>query len=230
MPRKKKVPAQKPATRIARRRRVAKPEIIEHLTPRQGITGYAKDSFHWAESYTSLLMGVVVIVIAVLVVVSIIRVNRHIQETSSTATGPAEAPITTGQKTFPRTYVVRTGDDLWHIAEKEYGSGYNWVDIARVNKLDNPGMIFSGNKIVLPKISPTPTAITPTPSPLAKVVEKQAINAIKGDTYTVQKGDDLWNIAIRVYGDGYKWVDIARTNHLANPDLIFSGNVLVLPR
>ncbi|PIZ97158.1 MAG: lectin, partial [Candidatus Levybacteria bacterium CG_4_10_14_0_2_um_filter_35_8] len=38
------------------------------------------------------------------------------------------------------------------------------------------------------------------------------------------------NIAVRAYGDGYRWVDIARANGLENPDLIFSGNVLKIPR
>ncbi|MFI5265695.1 MAG: LysM peptidoglycan-binding domain-containing protein [Candidatus Levyibacteriota bacterium] len=53
---------------------------------------------------------------------------------------------------------------------------------------------------------------------------------ITGKTYTVKAGDDLWNIAVRAYGDGYKWVDIARVNNLSNPNLIFSDNVLVIPR
>ncbi|MGA2968080.1 MAG: LysM peptidoglycan-binding domain-containing protein, partial [Candidatus Levyibacteriota bacterium] len=49
-------------------------------------------------------------------------------------------------------------------------------------------------------------------------------------TYTVKSGDYLWSIAIRAYGDGYQWVKIAKANNLTNPDLIFSGNVLQLPR
>jgi nucleoid-associated protein YgaU len=44
------------------------------------------------------------------------------------------------------------------------------------------------------------------------------------------KGDSLWKIAVRAYGDGYKWVSIAKANKLVNPNLIHSGNVLTLPR
>src|SRR3989344_2913247 len=40
-------------------------------------------------------------------------------------------------KNLPETYTVAKGDHLWKIAEKYYGSGYNWVDIAKVNKLEN---------------------------------------------------------------------------------------------
>jgi len=46
----------------------------------------------------------------------------------------------------------------------------------------------------------------------------------------VVKGDNLWQIALRAYGDGYQWVKIARENKLANPDLIHSGNILKIPR
>ena len=56
------------------------------------------------------------------------------------------------------------------------------------------------------------------------------VDTIDGDTYTVIRGDNLWNIAVRAYGDGFKWVDIAKANDLANPSIIHRGNVLVIPR
>jgi nucleoid-associated protein YgaU len=40
----------------------------------------------------------------------------------------------------------------------------------------------------------------------------------------------LWTIAVRAYGDGYKWTEIAKANKLVNPNLIHPGNVFVLPR
>ncbi|HKZ34643.1 MAG TPA: LysM peptidoglycan-binding domain-containing protein [Patescibacteria group bacterium] len=48
-------------------------------------------------------------------------------------------------------------------------------------------------------------------------------------TYSVQKGDHLWGIAIRFYDSGYNWVDIAQANKLVNPNLIHSGNTLEIP-
>ncbi len=53
---------------------------------------------------------------------------------------------------------------------------------------------------------------------------------ITGATYEVVKGDSLWKIAVRAYGDGYQWVKIARENKLVNPNLIHPGNLLALPR
>ncbi|KKQ31922.1 MAG: hypothetical protein US48_C0042G0001, partial [Candidatus Levybacteria bacterium GW2011_GWA2_37_36] len=36
-----------------------------------------------------------------------------------------------------KTYVVAEGDDLWNIAEKFYGSGFNAYDISIANKISD---------------------------------------------------------------------------------------------
>lgn len=50
-------------------------------------------------------------------------------------------------------------------------------------------------------------------------------------TYTVKKGDCLWNIAKKYYGDGKKYTKIydANTSKIANPSLIYVGQKLVIP-
>lgn len=50
-------------------------------------------------------------------------------------------------------------------------------------------------------------------------------------TYTVKRGDCLWNIAKRFYGNGAKYTKIydANTNKIANPNLIYPGQVFVIP-
>ncbi len=45
---------------------------------------------------------------------------------------------------------------------------------------------------------------------------------------TVQGGDTLGLIAMRVYGDRMRAMDIARLNGIENPDLIFPGQILTL--
>lgn len=134
-------------------------------------------------------------------------------------------------------YVVKSGDTLWSIAEAQYKSGYNWVDIARANNLSNPGMINAGNKLVLPKVATkTPTVdtqktvVTNDEHNNRTVAQAPVSDKISGDTYKIVRGDNLWNIAVRAYGDGYKWVDIARANNLTNPGLIHADNVLKIPR
>ena len=47
-------------------------------------------------------------------------------------------------------------------------------------------------------------------------------------TYTVKKGDCLWNIAKKQLGDGAKYKEIAQKNGISNPNLIYPGQVLKL--
>jgi hypothetical protein len=53
-----------------------------------------------------------------------------------------------------------------------------------------------------------------------------------GGTYTVQRGDTLWALALRTYGHGRYWSDIMRANPtqvFRGGDLILVGSTLVLP-
>lgn len=51
-------------------------------------------------------------------------------------------------------------------------------------------------------------------------------------TYIVVRGDSLWKIAARHYGSGLEWKKIyeANRNIIKNPDLIYIGQSLVIPR
>jgi len=80
-----------------------------------------------------------------------------------------------------------------------------------------------GQKLTLPEVS----AKKPT---LTKPTLSANTQTLSGDTYTVVKGDTLWSISLRAYGDGYKWVSVAKANKLVNPNVIHVGNVLTLPR
>ncbi len=172
----------------------------------------------WGESYTSLFLGAVVVVVAIVLVFSFLKSRNIINtgQTDSTSTVSKEAA-----KELPKTYAVKEGDHLWAIAEKIYGSGYNWVDLASANKLENPSVLYVGTKLVVPNVAAKTITIQKTP---------EISNPITGNSYTVVEGDSLWDITVRAYGDGYKWTEVAKINNLANPDLIYSGNVLKLPR
>ncbi len=176
----------------------------------------------WGESYTSLFLGIVVVVVAAVLVFSFLKGRNFYKTTSSESTSANQEQ---GGKTLPKTYQVKEGDDLWNISEKIYGSGYNWVDVASKNKLENPGLLYVGAKLTIPNVKPRIVKNTIEPA-----VSAQSVSPITGPTYTIQKGDYLWVIAVRAYGDGFKWPEIARANNLTNPDLIHSGNVLKLPR
>jgi nucleoid-associated protein YgaU len=50
-------------------------------------------------------------------------------------------------------YVVKQGDTLWSIAKKFYNDGTEYTKIynANKNKISNPSLIYTGQKLVIPK-------------------------------------------------------------------------------
>ncbi|MDO5498124.1 MAG: LysM peptidoglycan-binding domain-containing protein [Propionibacteriaceae bacterium] len=83
--------------------------------------------------------------------------------------------------------------------------------------------------------APTATG-PPSPAP-APIVQDRTVNdtvdepePLPGVHYTVQRGDDLWSIAERFYGDGLAWARIAAANPvIESPDHLEAGWDLVLP-
>ena len=51
---------------------------------------------------------------------------------------------------------------------------------------------------------------------------------VEPDTWTVKRGDTLWDIACNLYGDGTRWREIAAKNGITNPRTLQIGRVLVL--
>jgi nucleoid-associated protein YgaU len=185
--------------------------------------------FKITESYTSLILGAIVVLIAGIIVLSFAKVNRNM-ETSSDKDFLSSEKLNLQESNTSSTYTVRPGDDLWTISENVYNDGYKWVEIAKLNKLQNPGLIYAGSKLIIPTQKQV-KQVAINPSPTVKIQNTQlSNNPITGTTYVIKSGDNLWNICVRAYGDGYRWPEIAKINHLNNPDLIFSGNTLQLPR
>ncbi len=195
------------------------------------------------ESTISMMLGAVIVLLAGIIAYNYFRAHREVvtvtspvktaqEEGATTPTAPETQGNANGQiaqaqsaVALPATHTVIAGENLWVIAEQYYRSGYNYVDIVKVNNLANPNSIEVGQKLTIPKTEvrqplTVSGAITPTIT----------ISRITGSNYTVQKGDNLWEISVRAYNDGYKWIQIAQANHLTNPNVIHSGNVLILPR
>ncbi|MDR0670911.1 MAG: LysM peptidoglycan-binding domain-containing protein [Oscillospiraceae bacterium] len=80
------------------------------------------------------------------------------------------------------------------------------------------------------KIMPAATGSTGTAT-VQTTTQRPAQSAPKVKTYTVVKGDCLWNIAKKFLGDGSKYMEIYRLNKdkIKNPNLIYAGQVLTLP-
>ena len=108
------------------------------------------------------------------------------------------------------TYIVEPGDTLWSIAERFFGDGNRYKEIAELNNLADPNIIHAGQELVIQRVSDGD--------------EEESLPA----DYIVQEGDTLWSIAERAYGDGSKYTELAEKNGLGNPELIYPGQRIML--
>lgn len=116
---------------------------------------------------------------------------------------PTPAPIQTSNNSI---YTVKSGDCLSTIGSK---LGVNWKDIANINGITSPYIIYVGQVLKIPGEKGN---INPAPS-----------NNNNSTTYTVKAGDTLSGIAAK-FGTTYQ--KIAADNGIANPNIIHPGQVL----
>ena len=108
-------------------------------------------------------------------------------------------------------HVVRRGDTLSHIALR-YGVYAH--RIVQANNIVNPNRIYAGQRLVIP--------CAPQPKPKPKPGPAPA-----GAYYVVRRGDTLAKIAFRFRAS--TWA-IVRANNIANPNLIYPGQRLYIPK
>lgn len=130
-----------------------------------------------------------------------------------TATTPPQQPTPTTPPGDTCTHVVVPGDTLYSIANA-YGVTVN--DIMQANGITNPNLIYVGQELVIPGCNPG--GPTPPPGPTEQPPD--------GCQHVVQPGDTLYSIA-RHYGTTVSAIMAA--NGIVNPDLIYVGQVLVIP-
>jgi nucleoid-associated protein YgaU len=176
------------------------------------------------ETEISVALGIIILLIAGVFVVKYVRSLKSQSQIQ-------QSPTIQNQN---ETHKVEKGETLWSIAEKFYQKGDDWKKIADENKIPDPSKLEVGQDLVIPDTasSPVPVVQTEKPSPKPQITNEAAStdSSIKDTNYTVDRGDNLWKIAVRAYGNGYKWVDIAKANNLKNPNLIHKGNVFIIPR
>lgn len=78
--------------------------------------------------------------------------TQSIKYTEDTKTGTMTAAVENSRessKEIPDTYTVKKGDCLINICKKELGDANKWRDIAKLNNLSNPDLIYPGQVIKL---------------------------------------------------------------------------------
>jgi nucleoid-associated protein YgaU len=132
---------------------------------------------------------------------------------------PAPAPRTQHETDLEtERYTVKRGDSLWRIAEDRLGDGARYTELVALNRavLDGrPDFLVPGTVLRVP------------------IVEANA-----PDSYVVQPGDTLSEIAEDELGDAEGYPKIFRASkdtvqpngaHLTDPDLILPGWTLTIP-
>ena len=76
-----------------------------------------------------------------------------------------------------------------------------------------------------------------TPDPVISAAQITDTNPIQNSspaeiTYKIRKGDTLWSLAVRFYGDGQRYADLLAANRgtLANPNDMRVGSTIVIPQ
>lgn len=118
---------------------------------------------------------------------------------------------------LPETYTVQAGDTLSGISARFH---VPLADLVRINSIQIPDRIYVGQTIKLKD----GTAASPVPVSAATVS-----GGSSGNTYTVQRGDTLWGIALRHLGNGVLWHQLAELNGIKAPWILQQGQVLKLP-
>lgn len=120
--------------------------------------------------------------------------------------------------------------------------GQNILSNAIITTFDtsHPNTIYGGCAFTMEikeiRIAKSPLVVkkkssTKKTSATKQVTKKTTTTKTTTRTYTVKKGDCLWNIAKKYYGNGALYTKIynANKNLIKNPDLIYVGWVLIIP-
>lgn len=158
------------------------------------------------EELISMILGLGVVILVVIVIINfVIRSKGNISVPGISTTREQIVALTTPgnlNNANVNVYEVKKGDSLWSIAVLKYNDGYAWTKIASENKLQNASIIEVGQKLVLPNLTIVNLEKT----------ENEVSVTTTADTYTVQKNDSLWKIAVSQLGDGYKWTQVWNLN------------------
>ena len=180
------------------------------------------------EQTISMIMGGIVLVLILIILGNNIFNNENIINSKNGQLTQAGTDTTPEFSNQQKKYIVKSGDDLWSIAQENYNDGYQWSNIAKANNIANANIISEGTELIMPEVVTTPNAVK------QESVKTSSANTLSNAVreYSVQKGDTLWSISLSHYNNGYRWSDIYNSNRevISNPDLIEVGMKLKLPQ
>lgn len=143
---------------------------------------------------------------------------------------PAQVVNPTATTQIATTYVVQYGDSLSAIAVR---FGVLTRDLARVNNIVNPNLVFVGQVLQIPvsgTLTPIPPtlvpSLVPSSTPIIVVPPPTQPPPVNPRVYQVQPGDNLYRISIRFNVPIRALIEL---NGIADASRIFVGQLLILP-
>lgn len=140
----------------------------------------------------------------------VLRYKENITSVAPPVTSNSVSSANTSNLSQPGVYKVKAGDTLSGIAAA-YGIPYQ--TLASYNGISDPNRIFVGQTIKIPN---------------NEEASAKTESSKKEDAYTVQVGDTLWAISMKVYGNASRVSDIQKLNNLSSI-WIYPGQKLKLP-
>ncbi|WP_432664368.1 LysM peptidoglycan-binding domain-containing protein [Wukongibacter baidiensis] len=108
----------------------------------------------------------------------------------------------------PQKYTVQSGDTYWIISQK---LGVSLDDLLEVNNANENSMLLIGQEIIIPNSADNGDPDKPY---------------ISYESYTVQKGDDPWKIALKF---GIPYSELLKVNNINENTMLNIGDTLKIP-
>ncbi len=127
-------------------------------------------------------------------------------------------------------YIVQPDDSMWTIAQRWFGDGIRWREIASGNPDINPERLRVGQRLQLPARADTVGLNRAASVPAARSMTP--VPAGPGRYYTVGAGDTLSSIAVDAFKGRVAWREIYEANRATiggNPDRLQVGMKLRIP-
>ena len=184
------------------------------------------------------------------VIIDIDPPSTHEQATADSSQ-PHESPTASAQR-IPKTYTVRSGQNLSSIAKEIFGEviGNKWATVERFcehnrDRMDSIDDVKAGQVLAVPSIDEVftpaaPEVAAPASNPAPGLFERllgATRNATQETpaktpqrTYRVQQDDSLWRIAETHLGNGNRYHEILQLNKdIQNPHHLPAGKEIRLP-
>lgn len=128
-------------------------------------------------------------------------------------------------------FIIAGGDGYTMLADFKVENEFGSIEDVLLEYLKEKGTINqeSANRIKIVGLNAEVPEVTETPevTEVPEVADTEDESS-EDSTYVVQKGDNLWKIAVKLFGDAGKWKKIYEWNKdtIKNPNLIYIGQEL----